>query len=889
MKRAVALALGLLVLVASWWAITSALTATGSWWLTAYLVLCVTLPMLRAVPRLVGGRPGFKALMRSLMPTSAGLLILTLVYRELTHDWMWASIAGAIIPGLVVSVSGWQTTKARVEAKQAAALLQAGRARDALVLAQSARAVFVAHGDRDAQASADLMLGLAYAKLGEGTRAARYLNSAVARLRSAGDKQQVGLAELALGQLRGQGVDTGSSAVSEDDTAGVAPRVDWKLLVSGALSFAFLGAAIRLWEFPDVRATWLALGYAGLVAFLLLYLNYAVLALVADRSGGRRNAVSPLIVANLGVLAFAASVLGLALGQQIVQVRDFPAAAQAGLSTFSTVVGGLPVVGLLAIAVIAALALLAALFLASGHSPSGLLAGVGRGDVTLQALELANGNIDTGEWGPAIRQLSRIDVTAVRNPEIQKQVLLCLGLAHCHEGHPSEARDYARELLELDGGNREGLYLSGYLNLSEGNLDSAEQSWRALCSIEPDYPSGGRRGTAPSARRYLCITLYRQAMAVMDADLDAGCRLLSEVSQLGALDREVADALTRVHLFRCTQAIRERDWPLAAQQSDLAQQKLGQLGALVSDPDELRKLKASCQAAAGLAAMADERYAPAVDLFKKANEEIEPLVRQVELAVGGSFLEQMLKLMMQQESGTETVSPNFGRDLHFFAGLAGLRALGEQVSRSRPRDWKSMVAVVETEFEASVAAAPTFVEGRALLGLMYYYFGADSATRDKGIEVLESTVGRVGSKLVKKTLEEHQAAKSRHADARSAYFDLLQRFLQFADVPRREREELRAQVIERMKATGQFEEFVGRGGLEISREEPPTVQEYLRRTELLRTKMDQLVAGGAAGDGSPELHRLIEELGSQNEGLQSTVDTIRTLERRILQAAQEYV
>jgi hypothetical protein len=249
----------------------------------------------------------------------------------------------------------------------------------------------------------------------------------------------------------------------------------------------------------------------------------------------------------------------------------------------------------------------------------------------------------------------------------------------------------------------------------------------------------------------------------------------------------------------------------------------------------------------------------------------------------------MLKMMMQQEAGRETVSPSFSRDLHFFAGLAGIRALGLQVSRSRPRDWKSKVAAIEAQFEASVAVAPSFVEGRALLGLIYYYFGEDSATKDKGIEVLEGTVGRVSSWLVKKTLEEHQAARTRHADARTAYFDLLQRFLQFADVPRREREELRNEVIERMKATGQFEDFVGRGALEISREEPPTVQEYMRRTELLRTKMDQLLAGDAAGDGSPELHRMIEELGSQNAELQSAVDSIRTLERRILRAAQEYV
>jgi hypothetical protein len=92
-----------------------------------------------------------------------------------------------------------------------------------------------------------------------------------------------------------------------------------------------------------------------------------------------------------------------------------------------------------------------------------------------------------------------------------------------------------------------------------------------------------------------------------------------------------------------------------------------------------------------------------------------------------------------------------------------------------------------------------------------------------------------------------------------------------------------------MKADGQYEEFAGRGGLEIIREEQPTVQEYARRTELLRTKINDLITGQGSTRASAALQKLIEKLNTENVGLQNAANEIKKLEQQILQAAQEYV
>ncbi len=86
----------------------------------------------------------------------------------------------------------------------------------------------------------------------------------------------------------------------------------------------------------------------------------------------------------------------------------------------------------------------------------------------------------------------------------------------------------------------------------------------------------------------------------MAKDVDSSAETLDEVGRIGALDREVADALARVPLYRFVQLANRRDWVGGAQEVELAQSKLEYLEGIVSDPKEIAKIRGYCWAARGL-------------------------------------------------------------------------------------------------------------------------------------------------------------------------------------------------------------------------------------------------------------------------------------------------
>lgn len=611
-----------------------------------------------------------------------------------------------------------------------------------------------------------------------------------------------------------------------------------------------------------------------------------------------RRVRTPLIVFNLALVLLAVSIVGLLLSRGVVQDADFPEALQRAVARFASLVTSWSGWVAPAVGIVALIVMLAAIVLASGRSAADLLKGILRGDVSREALQLAIGYLDSGEWREAITQLTRIDLLEVKDPVRRKEVLFCLAYAHHRAEHPAEARQYVTELLGEDPRHQEGLYLAGYMALKDGQLEEAERAWRALNQLAPRFsPPGG--SPQQSAAYYLGLTLYRRAMQAIDKDLEAGARLLAEVSEIRALDREVADALIRVHLYRTASLIRQRELDRAAYELRLAKDKLQHLKELVGDKDEVAKLTGLCQAALGLVALKREQYSEAQTSFGQAIKDTKDLVPKQELfaVTGQSFLEQLLRLAFQEmdQDATGKINRTFSRDLHFLTSVAVLHSLQDTLSES-PKDRVSRQLVSETltsdvqpNLERSLDIHPDFVEARALLGLLYYYLGPDKAKREKGIEILQTVRKRVGSRFVSETVAEYEEQQKRKAEARGAYFDLLQQYLRSASVPIKEREDLRQQVLDEMKATGEYEDFVGHGGLEIDteREREPTVREYAARAALLAEKLEELKRLDREGRLPPEVERLMQQLKKQNQGLEEQLKSIATVERELLLKAQQ--
>ncbi len=437
-------------------------------------------------------------------------------------------------------------------------------------------------------------------------------------------------------------------------------------------------------------------------------------------------------------------------------------------------------------------------------------------------------------------------------------------------------------MLSADGQHREGLYLVGYLALSEGRLDDAETTWRRLYEAAPDFAPArsGHRGR--SAKHYLSVSLYMKAMAA--ADGDAASAILAEVSRIGALDKEVADALVRVHLQRFAHLHRRHDWQGAAREAEAAEAKLQHLEPLVSDPKEVATIRGCCHAAKGLLALRLERDRQAVEDFDTAIAAVKALrPRRALEGSGNSLLEQLLRSLMEGQAEKDTIHPNFLRDTALLGGIAELHVIAGE---SGQHGFAEKAAHVRQRFEEALTADPSSAEAKALLGLLYYYLGADDEAREKGLEALQAVRQRVASRFVSETLAAAETEKQQLKDAREAYFEFLQQYVRSSDVPLPERTGLRDEVLRHLKASGQYESLVGGGFLEIQAEEEPSVHEYAERAAVLRAKMDQILKSRRLQDASGPLGELMADLESRHRSLKETIESIAGLEKKILHEAK---
>jgi len=844
-------------------------------WLPAVLGLFFAVPIIVSALQLRRGRVGIRAFARSLLAASGGLLALTLVRQNWTTSWVWACLGGVVAEYLVVIVQGFKIMQARTSLNQSLQALNAGKVDVALKQAQVALDIAVTKGERAICAEAEFIAGFCYNNLGESVRAARYLGRSRADFGPDGPAARLKQIDQLLEQLSSRGGDV--EAPAEPGEAGrVAEGMVGQLTVSALLATAAALACLKLWDVAALRASVWALACVGAVVVLLAVGAYVTADLgIARRGKGGVAALLPLFA--IGLLAAAGGAVALLLRQGVLVVAEFPMAAQPLLAD----AGRWPAWAVAAVTAAGALTAVLAMMAAAGRSPLGLITRIG--DSTDKTMRLARSYLDGGEWGKAVAQLSRVDLINEKDVGRRAETLFLLAFAHHQAGHPHDAAGHVGELLEIAPDHREGLYLAGYLALVANELDRAESCWRRLHAAAPAYRAADGKGRG-SAAYYLCLTLYRKAMAVMTVDVGQGAQLLAEVGRLGALDNEVADALARVHLHRFVELARHGDWVKAALEAEAAQGKLAALQEAGADPTDTAKIRGFALAAQGLTAFHGERHAQAAAHFAEALEATKSLRQTGSFGgKGGTLLEQLLRSLMEGQSDRQSINPSFPRDAGFLAAVAELNRL--QGTRTTPAQLTEALDRIQRPLSDALAAAPDAPEVLALLGLLWYHLGADEDMQQKGIEALQRVRERVASKFVSQTVADYESDQQVLKDARQAYFDLLRQHLRSADVPAERREALQAEVLERLKERGEYESLVGKGSLEAEAAEEPSVQEYVNRAQLLNAKVRQALKTKRAAALSPQVAALMDKLDAQNESLQQTVGSITELEAQILQEA----
>src|SRR5712691_5086133 len=112
MRRWFGIILVLIVGYTAWSGISAAHTHYGSLWLDSYLALFVALPLALSVFRASFGAFTWEVVVQSTFSIMLSLLVTALVYRNYTHDWLYAALAGVVVFTVARSIRVWPISRA---------------------------------------------------------------------------------------------------------------------------------------------------------------------------------------------------------------------------------------------------------------------------------------------------------------------------------------------------------------------------------------------------------------------------------------------------------------------------------------------------------------------------------------------------------------------------------------------------------------------------------------------------------------------------------------------------------------------------------------------------------------------------------------------------------
>jgi hypothetical protein len=499
--------------------------------------------------------------------------------------------------------------------------------------------------------------------------------------------------------------------------------------------------------------------------------------------------------------------------------------------------------------------------------------------------------LETNEWDLAIAQISQIDPSRVKGTEERVELLFYMGFANYMAKHLSDAKGYIAELLTIDNKHKAGLYFMGYMALEENDIISAEKAWRELYMLLSKSGSIKNERFCQDAYYYLCLTLYRKSLNLMDTDNEEAGRLITEIAEIGALDEKISDIIVQTILYRSANMIQQGEH-MPKQELDLAIAKLRHLDQLMDSPDDVSRLKGLCYAARAILDFTCEEYEDTIQKLSVAYKEIQGIISNINLfdMDGISFIDQLLRTLTQKaKSDFECkISPIFVRDIHFLAGICQLRVLHRYLSNYSTEELQDKLLRTESSFERSLSAQPDFNEGLAILGLLYYYLSTDEDKKNKGIEILLSISNRFESEFVKQTVNKIRMEKKTRSSIQEEYFDRLKEYSLSNDMSRER--QVSIEILRDIKAMGEYRNA-------ISEDKPEnksaincgiTIQEIINRVALLREKLKRSGQLKAIEELS-EVTELTDGISKDNRKLADNGEEILKIEQKLIMIVQRYL
>ncbi|RJQ75387.1 hypothetical protein D5S17_21085 [Pseudonocardiaceae bacterium YIM PH 21723] len=486
----------------------------------------------------------------------------------------------------------------------------------------------------------------------------------------------------------------------------------------------------------------------------------------------------------------------------------------------------------------------------------------------IRQYRLAVDLIRQGQYAEALPILSRTEHDLPQKFRTQARFFAAFALVKL--GSLEEAEYQLAALHREVSGDVDVAYLLAYVRFTRGDHDRAEPVLEAI-------EAAGGMDRKPARLLYGVVAFHRALDALRTGRVDAAVRLFQKVEQLGDFADRVPADLRNQHVVLGARALFDRDLVAARGQFE----DLNRVAEEETDDDRRRSMLASADIGLALAAWLDTDSTSLEDvdgLLLGAAACLDPaadLKMEWTYSPDDDDVAERLQALAEREAGeVELHERDLAlRSIHLLRAAAVLRLWAAADKRTGAGDRKQLAEVLG-RLACALSYDPEFSDVHLIAGLLKCQLATTQQERDDGVALLRKAqkLGVREPDLLRILNQEAQRGRAKR-DAADRYLQLLDQYIADPSV----RREVRVSLLSRLSRFSKVRPLDQRPELARTRVVSPTVDDMNGRSELLRERVNQLIAlrGGdelvaVANTLAHDLEYRSQVLGEQAQAVEAT-------------------
>ena len=390
-------------------------------------------------------------------------------------------------------------------------------------------------------------------------------------------------------------------------------------------------------------------------------------------------------------------------------------------------------------------------------------------------------------------------------------------------------------------------------------------------------------------RRLLGIVKLSQATkAFNEGRIDVAAELFETVRALGDFTDQIPSDMRNRQVLLGTRALYEANVKEAREQFESLQE-----AAELANGDEQKEMKVTAVLGLALTAWIDNRvdYDQIEALLTSAAQLLspdEPLTGTWPSdVVGRSLGAKLAELDAEERSVGENALSLVLRDIHFLRGINVINRWRSIDSEAALNQSSDMFNQVIERLACALIHDPDFADVLVVFGLLAYYLSQPGTTRrNEGIGSLEEA-RKLGVRVpeILEILTRIDEIRDANASVVDKYLQVLDKYLSDETVQK----EVRQSLLDQLSSFRRIQGLRTRPDLVPVRVIEPSVAEVRDRSDLLRTRVEDLLAARAGDQSMDGVRRLSRELKDDGQRLFEQAKSIQKKEADLLAQTGKYI